>query len=200
MNKQEFLCEIRKGLKGLPEKDVEERISFYGEMIDDRMEEGKTEEQAVAETGTPDEIVSGIIADIPLSKIVQEKIRPKRSLKVWEITLFIFFSPILFSLLIAAIAVVFSLFTVLFSLAISLYAVDLAVAAASLYGLFSFVVISARGNPSVGAAFLGIAIFCIGAAILLFYGSNYVLKKFFVLLKNTALLFKRSVIGKEKMK
>ena len=33
MNKQEFLTELRKGLSGLPQNDIEERLAFYGEML-----------------------------------------------------------------------------------------------------------------------------------------------------------------------
>lgn len=47
MNKQEFLVKLRKGLSGLPKEDIEERLTFYSEMIDDRMEEGLSEEEAV---------------------------------------------------------------------------------------------------------------------------------------------------------
>ena len=46
MNKREFLASLRNGLYGLPQDDIEERLGFYAEMIDDRMEEGLTEEQA----------------------------------------------------------------------------------------------------------------------------------------------------------
>ena len=49
MTKQEFLASLREGLRGLPPADVEERIAFYDEMIDDRMEEGLTEEEALGE-------------------------------------------------------------------------------------------------------------------------------------------------------
>ena len=52
MNKQEFLSRLRKQLKGL--EDKEERITFYSEMIDDRMEEGLSEEEAVAAVGSLD--------------------------------------------------------------------------------------------------------------------------------------------------
>ena len=48
MNKQEFLSQLRKGLAGLPQNDIEERLAFYGEMIDDRIEEGLSEEEAVS--------------------------------------------------------------------------------------------------------------------------------------------------------
>ena len=44
MNKQEFLAELRKGLSGLPQDDIEERLIFYDEMLEDRIEEGLSEE------------------------------------------------------------------------------------------------------------------------------------------------------------
>ena len=38
MHKQEFLAQLRKGLSGMPQDDIEERLVFYSEMVDDRME------------------------------------------------------------------------------------------------------------------------------------------------------------------
>ena len=35
MNKQEFLAELRKGLSGLPQDDIEERLTFYNETLED---------------------------------------------------------------------------------------------------------------------------------------------------------------------
>ena len=109
MNKQDFLLRLRAGISGLPQEDIEERAAFYNEMIDDRMEEGLSEEEAVAEIGPVDEIVQQIIADTPLTKIVKENVKPKRKLKTWEIVLLAVGSPIGVSRLIAAAAVVFSL-------------------------------------------------------------------------------------------
>ena len=60
MNKQEFLMRLSKGLSGLPKDDVEERLSFYSEMIDDRIEEGLSEDAAVSEIGDVDKIISQI--------------------------------------------------------------------------------------------------------------------------------------------
>ena len=37
MNKEEFLNELKKGLSGIPENDRNERVTFYSEMIDDRI-------------------------------------------------------------------------------------------------------------------------------------------------------------------
>ena len=44
MNKQEFLAKLQTNLSGLPEKEVQDSLGFYSEMIDDRMEEGLSEE------------------------------------------------------------------------------------------------------------------------------------------------------------
>ncbi|MBR5314835.1 MAG: DUF1700 domain-containing protein, partial [Clostridia bacterium] len=79
MTKLEFLFRLEQGLCGLPKEDVKERINFYAEMIDDRVEEGLSEEDAVREIGETDEIISQIINDTPLTKIVKEKIKPKNN-------------------------------------------------------------------------------------------------------------------------
>ena len=67
MDKALFLDELRRRLSGLPQSDLDERLLFYSEMIDDRMEDGLTEEEAVAGIGSVDEIVEQIMAEIPLS-------------------------------------------------------------------------------------------------------------------------------------
>lgn len=94
MDKQAFLTALRSGLSGLPQDDIEERLTFYGEMIDDRMEEGLSEEEAVAAIGEVSEIARQAVADTPLAKIAKERIRPKRRLKTWEIVLLALGSPI----------------------------------------------------------------------------------------------------------
>lgn len=81
MNKNEFLVQLRKKLSGLPQDDIEERLIFYSEMIDDHMEEGLSESEAVSAVGDIDEIVKQAIADVPLAKLAKERIRPKRCLK-----------------------------------------------------------------------------------------------------------------------
>ncbi len=67
-------------------------------MIEDRIEEGFTEEEAVSEIGTVNEVVSQIVSETPLSKLVKERSRPKRTLRVWEIILLLLGSPIWISL------------------------------------------------------------------------------------------------------
>ena len=135
MNKQEFLAGLQKGLSGLPQEDVEERLTFYGEMLDDRMEEGLSEEEAVAAAGSVEEIVGQVVADIPLARIAKERIRQKRRLKAGEIVLLMLGSPVWLSLGIAAAAVIFALYVSLWAVVVSLWAVfaALAVCAAGSY-------------------------------------------------------------------
>ena len=110
MNKRDFIESLRAKLLGLPKQEVEERLAFYGEMIEDRKEEGLTEEQAVAAIGSVDEVSAQIIADIPLTKIAKERLKPKKRLRAWEIALIALGFPVWFSLLTAAVAVIFALY------------------------------------------------------------------------------------------
>ena len=58
MNKHDFIAKLRAKLSGLPDSDVRERLGFYSEMIDDRIEEGLSEEAAVSEIGSVDDIAA----------------------------------------------------------------------------------------------------------------------------------------------
>jgi len=197
MSKQEFLEQLRKGLCGLPQKDIEERVSFYSEMIDDRIEEGVTEEDAILEIGSVDEIASAVVADIPLSKIAKERIKPKRQLKAWEIVLLILGSPIWLSLGIAAVAVVFSLYISLWAVIVSLWAVFASVAACSIGGVLACAVFAIGGNCASSLAMLGAGVACMGLSVFMFYGCKGATKGFVLLSKKIAVFIKNCFIKKE---
>ena len=57
MRKEEFLTALRAELTGLSPEGVEKLVEFCSEMIDDRMEDGITEEEAVAAAGSLDELI-----------------------------------------------------------------------------------------------------------------------------------------------
>ena len=110
MTKTEFLDELRSRLSGLPQSDLDERLLYFREMIDDRMEDGLTEEEAVSDIGSVDEIVDHIMEETPLSKLVRENAKRTRALKAWEILLLVLGAPLWLSLILAAIAVCLSLY------------------------------------------------------------------------------------------
>jgi uncharacterized membrane protein len=170
MNKQEFLAQLRSSLAGLPKDDVDERVSFYGEMIDDRVEEGMTEEQAVAGVGPVADIVSQTVSEVPITRIVRESMAPKRSLTAWEIVLIVLGFPLWFPLLVAAAAVVFSLYAVLWSLIIALWAVEISLWACALAGIAGSVVSGVSGAWPAALLSLGGGFVCAGLSVFLFFG------------------------------
>ncbi len=197
MDKQKFLAELEARLSGLPQDDIEDRLTFYSEMIDDRMEEGLSEEEAVSGIGSVDEIVSQIVAEVPFTKIVKEKIRPKRALKAWEIVLLALGSPIWIPLSFAAFAVILAAYIVVWALIVSLWALVVSVAACSLSGIFAAFAFFIRGNAVIGIAMLGAGAFLAGVSILLFFGCRQATRCILHLTKKMALGVKSLFIGKE---
>lgn len=64
MNKKEFIGELENALKGkLPEPDVREIISDYGDIFDNGIASGKSEEEVSREIGSPAKIARTILED-----------------------------------------------------------------------------------------------------------------------------------------
>lgn len=197
MNKQEFLDGLRKGLSGLPQADIEERLTFYGEMLDDRIEEGLSEEEAVAAAGSVNEIVRQTVADIPLAKIAKERIKPKRRLKVWEIVLLALGSPIWLSLGVAAAAVIFALYVTVWSVIASFWSVFASLAVCAAAGVPMCVVFAAGDSGAAGIAVLSAGIVCAGLSVFMFFGCLQATKGILFLTKKFAIWLKNCFIKKE---
>ncbi|MBQ7565830.1 MAG: DUF1700 domain-containing protein [Oscillospiraceae bacterium] len=195
MNKQEFLDRLRQALSGLPQEDIDERLSFYGEMIDDRVEDGLTEQEATAEIGSAEDVAAQIVADTPLTKIVRERVRPKRRLRVWEIVLLALGSPIWLSLLIAAFAVGLSVYVVIWAVIVSLWAVDVSLIVSALGGVTVGVLQLSRGEP--GLALVGAGIVLAGLSIFLFFGCKAATRGAAILTKKLAKGIKALFLRKE---
>ena len=197
MNKQEFLDQLRARLNGLPKEEIEERICFYGEMIDDRMEEGLTEEEAVKAIGPVEGIVSQIVGDIPLTKCIKEKITPKRKLGTAEILLLVLGSPIWISLLIAFVSVIFSVYISLWAVVISLWAVYGSLVVCAISGIIAGTGYVVDGYGLTGFTLIGGGITCLGISIFLVYGCKAATKGVVLILKSFLLWIKSKFINKE---
>lgn len=196
MTKLQFLLSLHNKLSGLPQNEIEERLNFYSEMIEDRIEDGLSEEEAVSEIGTVDEIAEQIVSDIPLTKIAKEKIKPKRRIKAWEIILLILGAPLWLSILIAIFAVIFSLYLSLWAVIVSLWASFVAVIGSSLGGIMSGIVLGIYNNTLTGVALISAGLVCMGLAIFFFFGCQAVTKGIMFLSKKSILLLKKSFIKK----
>ena len=196
MNKHEFLAQLRNGLSGLPRKDIEERLTFYSEMIDDRMEEGYSEEESVEAVGTVDEIVEQIIAETPFTRIAKERIKPKRELEKWEIALIVISFPIWFSLAIVAVAVVLSIYVLLLATFLLLWIVFATLVALSVASVVTGSVVL-FSEPLTGVAVYGIALASAGLSIFMFFGCKVATKCILKLSKDLAVWIKNLFIKKE---
>ena len=65
MTKQLFLNELSAALHGLPREERYRTLRYYDELIDDRMEDGQSEEDAVASLGEPQQVVREILGRPP---------------------------------------------------------------------------------------------------------------------------------------
>ena len=75
MNKTEFIEQLKKALTGLSEEDIRKSTDYYEEMIEDRMEDGISEEEAVNGLGSIESIRSSLIFSLA-SRGISEKVTP----------------------------------------------------------------------------------------------------------------------------
>ncbi len=196
MNKQEFVNQLYSKLASLPKKYIEDQINFYIEMIDDRVEDGATEEEAINQIGTIDEIADEIVKNISLFKIAKEKLKPERKIKVWEIILIVLGSPIWLSLLISLFAVVFSLYIVLWALVVCCWAIFVSFAACSIGAILLGIIHTIIYQNPIFLSYIAIGLILIGLSILAFYGSRYATKGTIKFTKKLMLLIKKAFMRK----
>ena len=193
MKKQEFLDELKKALWALSEDEQKSSLEYYAEMIDDRMEDGLSEEEAVAAIGTLDEIVEQIMSESPHAPVVVNKeekqtVQPKQAkekgrVQPWIIVLLILGAPLWISLVGGLGSGVLGIYVSLWAVVIALYATTFALAVCAiglLIAAFSLLWIRRFGK---GAVLVGGALVCAGLAILFFLLSNLAAKGLVALTK-----------------
>ena len=183
MDKKAFLSQLKKSLFGLPRADINERLNFYSEMIDDYMEEGLSEEEAVLRIGDVKEIAAQTLADAPIS--APDTPRKKRS--AGQIVLIVLGSPIWLSLAIAAFAIVFSLYVSAWAVIVSLWSVFVSLVSCGFAGILCGIGLAVSGFAIPGLAMVGAALVCVGLSVFTFYGCKAATKAAVLLTRNVAL-------------
>ena len=170
MSRDAFIGELRHRMAGLPQQTVERTVEYYGELIADSVEDGLTEEEAVARLGSLDEIVASVVKDTPLAQIVQTRVREgkKKGISGWVILLLVLGAPVWLPVLIAVLAVLFALFIALWAVVIALWAVVAAVILTGLAAMVAGVVELCRLHLAQGLVLLGGGLMCLGLCALLF--------------------------------
>ncbi len=172
MNKHEFLAAIRAKIDSLPEQDIRRSLDYYAEMIDDRMEDGLSEAEAVAAMGSAEEIAAQILSETPPAPPATAK----RAWRAWEITLLALGFPLWFPLLLAGASILLSLYAVLWSVILALYAAVIGLAAGALVGIVYAPVLFCTGQSAAGFLLLGGAFVLAGLTVLGFIGTTLAAK------------------------
>ena len=94
MNKQAFLEGLAGYLDALDPEEIKKTCAYYAEMIDDRVEEGMDEEQAVASLEPLPVIAKEILSQAPLGNLIRARARTGRRLSGGAIALIAIGSPI----------------------------------------------------------------------------------------------------------
>ena len=187
VNKMQFLRAVREKTVHLPQSEVNRLLEYYNEMIDEAVEEGLSEEEAVDRLGTWEEICAQIEefrtsepqptepikeepAKEPQNPIPDKKPKKRISLPMWAVVLLILTSPvwgaIVLALGIAAFAVIVSLVVIGGALVISLFAVVLSLAVVGVVGIPAAFVLLVTSSIAPFLLTLGGGLVCVGLAIL----------------------------------
>ncbi|MBQ3640210.1 MAG: DUF1700 domain-containing protein [Clostridia bacterium] len=119
MNKEQFIRAFRKRLKGMPREEIEKTISYYEEMIADKIEGGMSEREAVASLGDIDELACsarGAASDAPAAKPSRTRPAP------WVIVLLVLGSPLWIGLAVGAFGILIGFMATAFALFVSFVA------------------------------------------------------------------------------
>ena len=192
MTREIFFNELRGKLKGLPKDDIETRIAFYDEMINDLMDEGLSENDAINKIGPVDKIVDEIASDTSLTKLVKERIRPKRKMSAMEIVLLIVGFPLWFPLLLTAFILTLVGYLLIWVLVLVMYVIEFSLGAVVLSGIVVFAM--TLFEEALNYVAIGSAIFACGAILLTFPLTKLVTKLTIKLSRNIVLGIKRKFV------
>ncbi len=169
MNKQEYLAQLRAALACLPEGEIEESVAFYTEMIDDRVADGLTEEEATAQLDDPKAAARAIIADLPV--VPRAVVRTKQRNRALYWTLVILGSPLWLTLLLAAGMLVLAGLLTIWCLILGLWLLAAGLLAGGPLGIGVCLWALAVGQPAYGVFELGSGLLCFGLGLFCLHGA-----------------------------
>lgn len=184
---EEYLSALRKELQGLSEKDIRESVDFYKEMIADRMEDGISEEDAIAGMPSPADAAKEILLDKPRPQAAlaqgTAKGTKEKHLPSWAMVLLILGAVVWFPLLIAAGSVVLAVDITLIALIIAAFSISIALVGSFFFADFYAIYFFIHGKIAVGIFYFGLSMLSVGAAILSFFFFGWFARKIFSLIK-----------------
>lgn len=167
MNKQEFLAALARELEPLPREERERTLTYYGELIDDRLEDGQDEGEVIQSLGAPKAVAEELLGEEEQPQL------PNRGLRVWLVVLLVLGFPLWGSLLVAAAVVLLCVFLCLYIPAFVLGVLALSFLAGAVLGVAGTPFLIADTGLAAGLFQLGLAIGMLGLAALCALGFWY---------------------------
>lgn len=180
MNKETYLDALETELKQYEITDYMRYIEYYRELIEDSIEDGKTELEALDNLGDAQSVVKRILSeqrDLFIKK-------PKGKLHPGVLILLVLGSPLWLSLLVALMCVLFAIFIIILIAYFILWLIPF------MSGLFTFVFgmsgiamfltsfVFMVHHFAAGLMQLGVGIFALGVGILLFFQTRMLIQTF----------------------
>lgn len=200
MNKAEFLNELKKQISEYPIEETEKSMEYYAEMIDDRVEDGMTEAEAVASLGTVDSIANQIKCELPITTLVKQRAKEQskgKKMPVWAIILLIFGFPLWGGIVLFILGMVIMFYSLIWAMDVVLWSVVLTLGAGALTGIVGFFVSLFRLSLGSAVFYLGTGLLCGGLGIFIFIGTLLITKGIIHGTKRCFLWIKQGIVGKE---
>lgn len=198
MTRTEYLHQLRVLLNAFPSDEVERIVNFYEETIDDHMEAGESEEEAVAALETPGTVATRLIEEMaPIPRAIA-KTRNRSRVLFW--VLIILGSPIWLSLAFAGALAAAALYVALWALVLAAWLVTLAMVAGLPLGIVAACIAAGMQAPAyalvqlgTGAAVSGAGLLCLHLSLAITRG---IVKATVALTRRIAALFVSRFSGK----
>jgi len=133
MTAADYLYDLRKRLKQLPQQEIDEALSYYEEYFSEAGPGGEAE--LIDRLGSPAQVASTIISEYAMKDMSGQGETPKKSSSVktmWIVIIAVLASPIAVPIAIALFTIVLSLLIAVFSVYLSLLVAALAMVVAGI--------------------------------------------------------------------
>lgn len=200
MNKAEFLNELKKQISEYPAEETEKSMEYYAEMIDDRVEDGMTEAEAIASLGTVESIANQIKCELPITTLVKQRAKEQskgKKMPAWAIILLILGFPLWGGIVIFILGMIIMFYGLIWSMDIMLWSVVVSLGAGALTGIVGFFVSLFRLSLGSAVFYLGAGLLCGGLGIFIFFGTFLTTKGIIHGTKWCFLWLKQAIVGKE---
>lgn len=166
MTKSEYLKKLKRALRPIERAEREKSLAYFSEVIDDRIEEGITEEAAVAELESVSAAAERIISEAK----AQGQIKQKRS--IWEIVLIVLGFPLWFPFLLTLAIIVLTVYGLVWIIIGALFLISAALVVGGVSGIFALMAFFTENINTAFAGF-GAGLICAGIGIALFIPALY---------------------------